>query len=597
MADRAASRLLTRHFLRRFLDNDLLSPSGDGHESLTLVFAFLVVAGLWVSAALVFKSLSPFVSPFGTLLGGLNDKFLGLAGSMIVMGLGTVLEWEALGLDSRDWAILGPLPIAPRALVLAKLRALALFVVIFALAMNGVPSVLYPPLQADKLPIGLLGTLWLMVAHLTACLAACTFGFLALLALRETLRAAVGLRLFRGLSAILQFVAVLCLTSALLLVATSRGDVPATLSRAGARVYLSPPMWFVGLYETLIAPVVRAVPAGAPTGERQFWTLVENQRDRAAYLAHAPAFAQLAEIAVAALVVLGLLCLGAFAINRRRVAPPGLPESSLLRALRRSGTRAATYCLVRHPVSQAGFFFTLQTLGRSASHRAYLAGYLAVGLAVVVVTTGTVEPIVELRQVASPPSRLLAVQMIVSFFLLAGLRTVFNIPAELRANWVFRLGWDGDWQRYLAGVRRAIEFGVLLPLLTFLVPFHAYLWGARTAAVHLVIGWLASAVLMDLCLLHFAKLPFTCSYSPKGTFKTRWPWYLLAFIACTSGFARLERLALDTSSGVGVLVGGLCVMLAATALYRKWLLRRNRVVIFDDPPEEATQTLGLMPGG
>jgi len=91
MTDAAASRLLARHFLRRFLDNDLLSPSGDGHESVTLVFALLVMAGLWMSAGLVLKSLSPFDSPFGLLLSALDDKFVGLAGSMIVVGL--ALHW------------------------------------------------------------------------------------------------------------------------------------------------------------------------------------------------------------------------------------------------------------------------------------------------------------------------------------------------------------------------------------------------------------------------------------------------------------------------------------------------------------------------
>jgi hypothetical protein len=220
MTEPAASRLLARHFFRRFLENDLLSPSGDAHESVTVALAFLVMAGLWVSAGLVFNSLNPFVSPFGTLLSALNDKFVGLAGSMIVTGLGTVLEWEALGLDRRDWAILGPLPVASRILVLAKLRALTWFVAVFALAVNGVPSLLYPPLQGQALPIGLTGTLWLIVVHVAVCLAACAFGFLGILAIRETLQLVAAPRTFRRISGFVQFIAVLVLTSALLRVFT-----------------------------------------------------------------------------------------------------------------------------------------------------------------------------------------------------------------------------------------------------------------------------------------------------------------------------------------------------------------------------------------
>jgi hypothetical protein len=460
--------------------------------------------------------------------------------------------------------------------------------------MNAVSSVLYPLAQNQKLPIGVSGTAWLIVAHLAACLAACGFGFLALLAVRETLWALVGPRLFRAMSAVVQFVAVFCLVSALLLVVTSRARVLDALDRGDPTTYLSPPMWFVGLYETMTGPVVYDLPAQAPW-RRQYWSLIVNERDRARYLAHAPAFARLARIGLSSLAVLGLVCLAALAVGRRRVTPPGLSESAVLRALRGVASWWATRCLVRRPVSQAAFFFTLQTLWRSATHRAYLAGYLALGLAVGVVSTGTVDW--ARAPEALPPVRLLAFQMILAFFLLAGLRNVFAIPAGLRENWVFRLSWDEDWRAYLAGVRRAAAAGVLLPLLLVWVPFHTLLWGGRTAALHLLFGWLASLALSELLLLKFSKLPFTCSYSPKGTFKTRWPWYLLAFLSCTFGFARIERLALGTPASSAVLAGSLCVALAGIAAYRNWLLRRGQSVVFDDLPEQTTLRLGLMDGG
>src|SRR5450759_1030657 len=164
MTDPSVDRLLTRLFFRRFLESDLLSPSGDSHESLTLGLAALVVSGLWVSAGLVFKSLSPFVSPFGSLLSALNDKFVGLAGAMIVTGLAAIIEWDALNLDGRDFAILGPLPIRSRSIFVAKLGALGWLVTSFALAMNALPALMYPPLQADALRLGLLSTLWVVVA-------------------------------------------------------------------------------------------------------------------------------------------------------------------------------------------------------------------------------------------------------------------------------------------------------------------------------------------------------------------------------------------------------------------------------------------------
>jgi hypothetical protein len=282
------------------------------------------------------------------------------------------------------------------------------------------------------------------------------------------------------------------------------------------------------------------------------------------------------------------------ALNRRRAAPAVRSDGGAHGVLRRHASRWALRWLVRHPASQAGFFFTLQTLARSASHRAVLAGYLAAGLAVAVVTTGTSDAAARVEPAAVPGVSVLAVQSILTFFLVAGLRVVFGVPSELRANWTFRLGWDGDARRYLAGVRRAVALGALLPLLLMLAPFHAVLWGARTAALHGVMGGLAALILADAALMRFKKLPFTCSYSPKGTFKTRWPAYLFGLLLYTYGFCSLERWALGSSAGVAGVVAALAATIIAAALYRKYRPGPPTVVIFDDPPDDPTLRLGLM---
>ena len=48
-----ARRLLRDHFLRRFLDNDLISPNTDRHEMLVLLAASLAVPGLFITVVLI----------------------------------------------------------------------------------------------------------------------------------------------------------------------------------------------------------------------------------------------------------------------------------------------------------------------------------------------------------------------------------------------------------------------------------------------------------------------------------------------------------------------------------------------------------------
>ena len=63
--------------------------------------------------------------------------------------------------------------------------------------------------------------------------------------------------------------------------------------------------------------------------------------------------------------------------NRRMVAPP--PAAATAGWLRR-GFGAAARLVIRHPETQASFFFTLQALLRSPQHRLTIAASLAFGL-------------------------------------------------------------------------------------------------------------------------------------------------------------------------------------------------------------------------
>lgn len=590
----AATRLLARHFFRRFFDNDLVSPHGDGHENLALVFAALAVPGLFVSGLLVFEYFNPLDSPAQRMLFALDHKFLCLACSMIVMALVTLVEWDALALDARDLAILGPLPIERGVLVRANLGALALFVAAFAVAVNAIPIIVYPVLLAGNLPISLARVLWLMIVHAATAVAAGAFAFLAFLALREVLRSLLGARLFRRVSVVVQFVSVLALVTALLLLPGLSSNISSSvLSKGGLALYLSPPMWFLGLYETLSAGAVLGA-AGVDVPRRfDLWRIAADRHARSVYLGHEAVFHELAGIALAALAIAGIVAIGGYALHARHVGQPSVSESALRRWVRRTASFVAARLVVRHPVAQAGFFFTLQTLARSASHRLYMAGWLSVAFAVSVVMVAPVD-VRQALQLSATPRRLLALQMVLSFFLLAGLRVVFTVPAELRANWAFQVCWAGDFKRYLTGVRRAVGIAIVLPLFAALVPLHALLWGSRIAAVHLACGWLASLILVEALLLHFRKLPFTCSYlSGKGNLRMFWPLYLLTFATYTYGFASLERLALETGGRSTAMVVGLCTVLGALVAYRHWLFRRRPDIIFDEPPEPATQALGL----
>ena len=208
-------RLLTQHFLQRFLENDLLSPDADRHEAIALVFGGLLTLGLFLSIVISMKFLFMlFPSPGRTALLAVGDRLMFVALAMIVMSLVAVMTWDALSLDARDTAIFGPLPMERGVIVRAKLRAVGILAGGFALAMAGMSSLFHPTLMVARLPIGIIPALALMVIHLAVTLAAGLFAFASVFLLREILRALLGMR-FSRISAGLQAVMIVALVTTL----------------------------------------------------------------------------------------------------------------------------------------------------------------------------------------------------------------------------------------------------------------------------------------------------------------------------------------------------------------------------------------------
>ena len=83
-----------------------------------------------------------------------------------------------------------------------------------------------------------------------------------------------------------------------------------------------------------------------------------------------------------------------------------------------------------------------------------------------------------------PSPRLFMAPLVLTFVILAGLRFVFTIPAELRANWVFRMTESPSRPLYHRGVRKATFLLTTLPVLAPLFIAEAILWEAPLATLH-----------------------------------------------------------------------------------------------------------------
>jgi len=601
--------LLARHFFWRFLDNDLVSPDTDVRETGALLLAFLAVPSLLGTGLLLFMYANPYVTPYQRLVMALPDKFGYICWSMLVMALVTIIDWDALSLDARDYAILGPLPIPSGTLLAGKLLALGLFVTAIVVAVNLVPTVFYPMVYLSStaarmsLPLGV----WMVLAHGVSTVGAAVFAFLSVVALRSLLLFVLGPRLFRRVSLPVQFLAVLGLVITFFSLSSS------SLRTGGRGLFWSPPMWFLGLYEAISSRMLPGMPSdtvlydvigarmlpGMGRDRGLLRALVDREHEaQATYAGFAPVLHQLAPMALVALAAIALVAFALYFAGHFRHASQMRQAAASQPAMggkfRRTLEGVARRAIVRDPLAQASFFFTWQTLARSARHKLFLAGYIA-GAALVIYTLAAPLVVRHATWVLHTPSvTVLSLQFVLSFFVLVGLRSVFAIPAELRANWVFRLTAGGDVARYLSGVRRMLTVLVVVPMFLGLVPVHAHLYGVPTALLHASFGILWTLVLVEFLLLGFEKLPFTCSHvSGKGGVRVFWPAYFFGFVMYSFVFAAFEAGALRNGPKAVVLLVVLLAILGGLIAYRRRVLSRRTTFVFDEISDATPVTLDL----
>jgi hypothetical protein len=579
-----ATRLLVRHFLRRFFENDLISPHIDLHDNIVQLSTGFICLTLFASVFIGSKYLIGIPPPGVVAMSSLFDSFLLISISMFAMALVATVQWDAISLDIRDAANLAVLPIQRRTLVTAKLAALAVFGTGLAITLNLFPSTILQAATIVKMPLGLFDLVRLTSAHAAASLLASAFGFLAIVALRESLRAVFGDAGFARVSALVQGVLVLALTSALLMTPGFASAATGSWLRNGFPSSWMPPLWFFGLKQVLAGDIIADV-AGMYVPRRM---VDANNRALASYQVYDPFFSEWAKFAVIATVTVVFVAAATYAWNLRR---PLQPIASSKRR-RIAVSRISAIAVPGDSIRRAGFTFALLAMVRSAPHRLAMAGAgaLAIALSIGLLSRTGFRPALNPW---TPPVSILMIQIACITILLAGFRRAVRVPAELRANWMMQIAWRDGERRFVSGVKRAAVIGVALPVLLVLAPLHVWLLSPQVAGLHVALGVCYSVAFAEALFSRCRKVPLASSYEPLSSVKTVGPIAFLLFLVFVNAFARIERQALQSVDGMIKLA---LTLLAAAAVFRTldyWTLRSAPQMKFDEPPDPATQWLGL----
>ena len=409
----------------------------------------------------------------------------------------------------------------------------------------------------------------LMAVHLVTTVAASAWVFTTLIALQAMLtilprrvRTVVTLA-FQAAFVVLLFSMLALMPTALRAIANA---LQSTNAGAARMVWLLPPAWFLGLYETL---------AGSSRA-------LMHQLARGA--AGALAMSVTAAVLVSAAAYLHQL---RYAVEAA-VTPSA--ASSLLARARALVLRAAA----RTPDTRAALGFTLISLARSRKHQLLVAAYAGAGLALVMVILVRAAARGGIASLGHPRVAVLWVPLVMILWLLVGVRAAFRMPTELAASWTFHVNASGPARAYAPAARAAAALTVLAPVLAISLIVYMWLFGWRLAAIHVAFCGLMGAALLEVLFARFDQIPFTRAYEAgRANVRVWWPLYIFGLDAFAHWPVYLEQWMLrDPGRSINVLLA-----MTAVVLVLRWACRRSisktSALVFDVTAEPALITLEL----
>jgi hypothetical protein len=108
----------------------------------------------------------------------------------------------------------------------------------------------------------------------------------------------------------------------------------------------------------------------------------------------------------------------------------------------------------------------------------------------------------------------IAAPLALSLFVLSGLKYLFRLPVEQRANWIFRISEAGNRLLFLSAIERFLLCCAVAPIALLTLPLEIRVLGARAGFAAAILCLLPSLTLMELLFMCWQRIPFTSSYLP-----------------------------------------------------------------------------------
>jgi hypothetical protein len=554
--------VLLKHFVVRLLNNDVLKFENESRERIIILMVLLGSAGGLVAQQLLTPYLIPLLT--GANAGGVwIEKNVFVTMSMALTGILTVLNWDNIFPDRKDFFNLMSLPIKKSTFFLAKFVSLLVFVGMITLAFDALALFIFAFFLADILQVGVLN---LGFAYLFTNFLGNLFVFLAVAGIQSIFTIIFRNKFLKRIANRMQWMLLVGFISLLVYLPQISKALPGARKAMSSLMYYFPPIWFTGVFERMV------------------------RNHDAVFSSH------LTIASVGLLVVLGLYAVSfPLAFNRfMKTDSNGNGKRRFLK-LRKLSSRTFQFLFLRHPIQLGMFYFILYTLKRSMRHKLRLAMYMAVPVGYFFTNILYFYSVHGWEYFKKPGMFLAGMPLVMFLALVVGVRMIVKHPVAINANWVFRLTEEGADQKkyYIKGIKKALILFGGAPIFILMLLFYSYCWGLMLGLLHSLYCGAIFLVLLELFFSTYKKIPFAAVCDPgKPNIKAYWLVYLVGFL---QGFAIFSQVGLILLSAPGFywVFFALAIILHTALVFKRYRYYEEQdfYFIYDEEPTEVMLTL------
>jgi|HubBroStandDraft_6_1064221.scaffolds.fasta_scaffold02255_14 hypothetical protein len=554
---------LLRVFLGRIFHGGGESDSEGLGLGIGVILIVLAMPGI-LASLLMFEEYSSLIrffhgiGVFDPFIATIPDEYFFIVLSMTVTGAAALWRWDAIFLDRRDYANLVPLPIRLRTIFLVNFSAIVALAAILTFIVSAASMVLFPVAVVGSQP-SLEVFVRFAVGHAAAVFLASIFTFSAIFALSGTLMAMFPASMFRSTSLLARFATAIYILAILASNFAVRPFLVETSLAIKNRVAMLPPVWFLGISQTV-------------------WG---NGSD--------PFYSSMTTKALTSLAYASLIGIIAYTVSFRSSFMQ-IPETADAGPVPRVRLKFLPLTILhatflRTPSQSACYDFVVKTLLRTDSHLQIVLAFGGLGL---VAAATSVSALKSPQLILAGPYasvEFLSVPFILSYCTILGIRWAFEIPTELRANWIFRLWLSPDNQQARPIARRVLHAATLPWLVPIVFAVTIIFFGFTSALLHTAILMLSNVLLIEILLVKYRKIPFICSCptfeSHSGVVLVT---YLFGFLLFADYIPELEYWCLVEPVRAVCFIPLYGIVLGGVYAYRKQMLEMDKQLIFEDPP-------------